>query len=144
MSEINLIYYLIFMKKIRLTFIFGTTISLVFITIFLIYKDLIFYGLGQLKGQVLIVWQARPIEEILEKPIFPDSIQQKLILIQEIKRFAEDSLGLSPSENYTTVFDQKGKPILWVVTACPPFKLEAKMWDFPIAGSFSYKGFLIR
>lgn len=129
------------MKKSRLKFILGLGLCLFFISIFLIYKDLILYGLGQLNGQVRIIWQARPIEEILEKPIFPDSIQQKLVLIQEIKRFAEDSLGLSPSENYTTVFDQKGKPILWVVTACPPFKLEAKTWDFPIAGSFSYKGF---
>ena len=129
------------MKKKHLKFIFGSSLSLILFVIFLIYKDLIFYGLGQLKGQVQIVWAAKPIEEILEKPIFPDSIQQKLVLINEIKRFAEDSLGLSPSENYTTVFDQKGKPILWVVTACPPFLLEAKTWDFPIAGSFSYKGF---
>jgi predicted aminopeptidase len=61
-------------------------------------------------------------------------------LIEEIKRFAIDSLRLNPSDNYTTFYDQHQKPILWVITACQPFELNAKKWNFPIVGTFSYKG----
>ncbi len=103
--------------------------------------ELVAYGISQGYGQLRIVWNARPVEEYLNNPAFPDSLKQKLVLIQEIRRFAIDSLGINDSENYTTVYDQQGKPVLWVVTACPPYKMEAKEWKFPLIGSFSYKGF---
>jgi predicted aminopeptidase len=103
--------------------------------------ELLQYGLMQARGQAKILWEARPIEEVLADTTFPDSLKQKLQLIQEIRRFAEDSLGLNPSKNYTTFYDQQGKPILWVLTACPPYELNAYEWRFPLLGSFSYKGF---
>jgi predicted aminopeptidase len=103
--------------------------------------ELLQYGWMQALGQAKILWQARPIEAVLADPTFPDSLKNKLQLIQEIRRFAEDSMGLNPSKNYTTFYDQKGKPVLWVLTACPPYELKAYEWHFPLLGSFSYKGF---
>jgi predicted aminopeptidase len=103
--------------------------------------ELLSYSLAQGYGQARILWQARPVAEVLADPAYPDSVKAKLRLIAEIKQFAEDSIGLKKSENYTTFFDQKGKPILWVLTACEPFQLVEKEWDFPLVGSFSYKGF---
>lgn len=104
-------------------------------------RDLLEYALMQALGQLHIVWQARPIEEVLADSNFPDSLKNKLQLVQEIRRFAEDSIGLKPSKNYTTFYDQKGKPALWVLTACAPYELKAYEWHFPLLGSFSYKGF---
>ncbi|MDH4058039.1 MAG: aminopeptidase, partial [Cyclobacteriaceae bacterium] len=75
--------------------------------------SLIFYGISQGIGQLRIVWNARPIEEVLKDPGFPDSLKQKLHLIKEIKRFAIDSLGLNDSENYQTIYDQKGEELMW-------------------------------
>ncbi len=103
--------------------------------------ELIIYGLGQARGQVKVIWNAQPIEEILENPQVADSLKQKIRLTQEIREFAIDSLGVSDSESYKSVYDQKGKPVLWVVTACEPFSLEDKKWHFPLLGSVSYKGF---
>lgn len=117
-------------------------IALLLVIIFgIIYKDLVLYGLSQGKGQLSIVWNARPTEEMLGDPNFPDSLKEKLVLIQEIRRFAVDSLGIKDSENYTTVYDQKGQPLLWTVTASEPYELKAKEWRFPVLGSVSYKGF---
>lgn len=115
-------------------------LSLVFAVIFW-HRELVGYGLGQLRGQLGIIWQARPVAEALQDPAFPDSLKHKLQLIQEIRRFAVDSLGITDSDNYTTVYDQRGKPILWVVTACEPYRLEPKQWDFPFLGKVPYKGF---
>lgn len=105
------------------------------------HRQLVSYGISQAYGQLRIIYQARPVEAYLADPAFPDSLKQKLLLIQEIRRFAVDSLGISDSENYTTVYDQHGKPILWVVTACEPYALQNKEWKFPVLGNFSYKGF---
>ena len=39
------------------------------------------------------------------------------------------------------MYDQKGKPGMYVVTACEPYDLIPYQWSFPIVGDFSYKGF---
>lgn len=103
--------------------------------------DAALYGFRQAKGQLKIIFDTRPVAEVLTDKAFPDSLKKRIELIQEIKKFAVDSLGLSPSENYTTFYDQHQKPILWVMTACEPFELKAKKWHFPIVGTFSYKGY---
>lgn len=107
----------------------------------LIYHDLVIYGIRQAKGQLHIIWNARPVEEFLADPNFPDSLKAKLKLIDEVRQFAIDSLGLKDTENYRTMYDQKGEEVMWVVMAAKPFKLEPYEWKFPVIGSVPYKGF---
>lgn len=105
---------------------------------------LISYGIDQLKGQLQIVMQAKPIEKVLKNPNLKPDNKRKLLLIGEIKKFAADSLGLKNTDNYTTFYDQHNKPVLWVLTASEPFSLKAYQWYFPFLGNVSYKGFFIR
>jgi len=113
----------------------------ILVVLMIIYHDLFIYGVRQGAGQLNVVWNAKPVEEYLADPTFPDSLKQKLMLINEVRRFAIDSLGLKDTKNYKTLYDQKGEEIMWVVTASEPFKLQAKEWDFPVLGSVPYKGF---
>lgn len=92
-------------------------------------------------GQLRILRNARSISEMMEDSAVSDSLKQKLRLVEEIKRFAFDSLGLEPSKNYNTFYDQGGKPILWVATGCYPYKMQSYMWKFPIVGKVPYKGY---
>jgi len=103
--------------------------------------SLLVYGVNQGIGQLNIVWNARPVDEILSDPKFPDSLKAKLHLINEVRKFAIDSLGLKDTDNYKTLYDQKGEELMWVVTACEPFELKPKEWTFPGLGSVPYKGF---
>jgi predicted aminopeptidase len=105
---------------------------------------LIYYGIGQLRGQLHIVMNAKPIDQILTSANLSADNKRKLLLIAEIKQFAIDSIGLKKSENYTTFYDQENKPALWVLTACEPFSLKAYQWYFPLLGNVSYKGFFIK
>lgn len=114
------------------------------VALIIIYWDLVVYGFRQGKGQLTIIWHARPVEEVLQDPSFPDSLKAKLNLIAEVRRFAIDSLGLKDTENYKTLYDQKGEEIMWVVTACEPFQFKPKEWKFPILGAVPYKGFFIK
>ncbi len=126
------------MKKILKT---GGFIILGGVTLFYIFNyQSVNYGIRQAKGQLRIVFNTRPVKEILANPAFPDSLRHKIELIEEIKKFTVDSLGLLPSKSYTSYYDQQGEPILWVITASPPYSLEAIAWKFPILGEFSYKG----
>jgi predicted aminopeptidase len=102
---------------------------------------LINYGLQQLKGQLHIVNNTISLTAYIQDSNTPDSLKSKAKLVEEIRQFAFDSLGINYSENYTEIFDQKGKASMFVVTACDPFSFTPKTWKFPIVGSFPYKGF---
>jgi predicted aminopeptidase len=105
------------------------------------YQDLVSYGYMQARGQATILLNTRPITEVLSDKTFTDSLKTPLKLITEIKQFAIDSLRLDSSGSYTQFYDQRGLPILWVLTASERYKLMAKTWEFPIIGTFSYKGY---
>lgn len=106
-----------------------------------IWNQLILYGISQGVGQVSLILQAEPVEEVVNDPSFPDSLKVKLKLIGEVKQYTIDSLGLNPSKNYTTFYDQHNKAVLFTISACEPYSLKAKEWRFPFLGSVSYKGF---
>lgn len=103
--------------------------------------DLLEYAASMGWGQMKILFNTKSVKKYINDENVPDSLKQNVLLIQEIKKFTVDSLGFEPSRNYSSVFDQKGKPLMWVVTACKKYSLEAKVWSFPIVGDVTYKGF---
>jgi predicted aminopeptidase len=103
--------------------------------------QLVLYGFQQGYGQLNIIWNAKPVAHYLKDPNFPDSLKARLELVKEIRKYAIDSLGLRDTENYQTLYDQKGEEVMWVVMASEPFALKPKEWEFPIIGSVPYKGF---
>lgn len=125
-------------SKIKL---FSEFVFLFIVILSLFYHQLIIYAISQAKGQLHIVMSAKLIDEVLLDNSVADSVKQKLILINEIKQFAVDSLGINPSENYSTFYDQTNQPKLQVITASLPFEFKAKEWTFPVLGAVPYKGF---
>lgn len=120
-------------------------VALLLLVVMLVYNfKLVDYGIDQLKGQLHIVCNAKPVDEVLNDNLLTAEDKRKLLLIAEIKKFATDSLGLKPSNNYSTFYDQQNKPVLWVVTGCEPFALKAYEWKFPLLGAVSYKGFFVK
>lgn len=103
--------------------------------------QLVSYGLAQGYGQLRIILNSRPVTEVLKDEGVDDETKDKLRMVQDIRMFAMDQLGLRNSKNYTTLYDQKGEPVLWVVRACYPFQLKNFEWTFPIVGTVSYKGY---
>ena len=103
--------------------------------------SLILYGFSQLRGQLKIIAAVQPIEDVKADPGIPQQWKEKLKLLDKIRLFAADSLKLNVSDNYTTFYNQHDKPVLWVLTGCLPYRLEAKTWWFPLIGNVTYKGF---
>lgn len=106
-----------------------------------IWNQLILYGLSQGAGQLSLILRSQPVNEVLNDPTFPDSLKTKMQLVQEVKQYTIDSLGLNPSKNYTTIYNQHDKPVLYTITACEPYAFKPKEWTFPFLGAVSYKGF---
>lgn len=113
----------------------------VLIALVVVYWDLVTYGIRQGYGQFNIIWNAKPVEDFMADPTFPDSLKARLKLIDEVRQYAIDSLGMKDTKNYKTLYDQKGEEIMWVVIAAEAFQLKPKEWKFPIVGTVPYKGF---
>lgn len=106
----------------------------------LVYREGIVYGYEQAKGQLTMIAQARPIAECIKDTTLPADIRYKLALVESIRKFAFDTLGLAQSDNYTTYYHHE-KPIMKVIVAAPPYSLEPKKWSFLFVGAFPYIGY---
>lgn len=113
----------------------------VLILLFAVNIKIITYGIRQGIGQLEMVYNAVPIDDLIADAEYPDSLKQKLLLIKEIRRFAIDSLNLKDSKSYNAVYDLKGRPTAYVVQACEKYRIKKYLWDFPIVGKLPYKGF---
>lgn len=105
------------------------------------YYDLLIYGLGQGIGQFNILWNVQNVEEFKQQKKGSKEELAKLDLIEDIKKYAIDSLKLNGKNNYNTIYDQKGKAILWVLAASKPYELKSIDWDYGFLGKMSYRGF---
>jgi predicted aminopeptidase len=119
----------------------GLSLLLIIIVLGVWQRELVAYGWLQLKGQLNVVNNAIPLEEFMELPTTTEEQKKKVEIVLEAKQFAFEELGINYSENYSKIFDQQGKPSMYVVTACDPYYFRPRMWKFPLVGSVPYKGF---
>ncbi len=124
------------MKKKITIFIIGLIAVLVFS-----YKELVMYGMNQLRGQLSLLTNSIAIEEALESTYYSNKEKDKLRLIQEIRYWASSELQLNVGGNYAEVVKQDSSSTMYVVTAAYPYKLESFEWSYGPIGKMAYKGF---
>lgn len=90
--------------------------------------------------QSFITFQSVPIQEVLQREDLGDVEREKILYIQEVKRFGEERLGLKKSKSYTKFYELK-RPPLYIITASEKDRLHPYCWYFPIIGEVTYKGF---
>jgi predicted aminopeptidase len=93
--------------------------------------------------QTFITLRSIPIQEVLDDEKVDDGTKEKISLIQEVKHYGEERLGLRATKSYSTFFETKG-PVLNVVTASEKERLHLYHWNFPIVGRVTYKSFFTR
>lgn len=103
--------------------------------------DLSVYLIKQISGQIGILSNTQSIESYVHERVLSEKELKNLQLIEEIKKYSVDTLGYNKSESYRRIYDQGGKPVLWVITASEPYELKPVKWNFPIVGNVTYKGF---
>ena len=115
---------------------------LIIILIFIVVNlKWVVYGIGQAKGQFSIINNAVPVSELLMDQNSPDSLIDKLHYLDSVKTYAFMGLNMAKSSIYSSIYDQKGQPVMFVVMACEPYALENYEWEIPLAGNFPYLGF---
>lgn len=82
-----------------------------------------------------------PIEEAIKDPKTTPDQKRKLELVEEVRRFAENDLGLAKTKNYTSFVQLKAPYVTWVVQASERSELKHYLWRYPLVGSMPYRGY---
>lgn len=106
-----------------------------------VYHETTIYLFHQSRGQLQILLNTRTFEDYASQNKLTEKQKQGLALINAIKKYSVDSLNYKPTKNFTSIYDQNGAPVLWVITASEKYKISPYYWRFPIVGEVSYKGF---
>jgi len=92
-------------------------------------------------GEARILGRAVPNEEVLKDNRVDEKIKDGIRLVQEVKEFAQQRLGLRLDGSYKTFYRVKSDTLIHLVSACPKDSLEPYTWHFPLVGRVQYKGF---
>jgi predicted aminopeptidase len=99
------------------------------------------YVLQAANGQYEILSGSVPLSEGLQSASLSPDERQRLGLVPRIKEFGEDSLGLSETRNYQSVYLKSDNPPIYTVSASPRDRLSRMTWWFPVVGNMPYLGF---
>lgn len=92
-------------------------------------------------GEAKILGGSVPYQEVLSDEEVSQEIKEGIRLVQEVKEFSHQRLGLRLDGAYETFYQVKGDGLIYLVSACPQESLDPYTWRFPIVGEVEYKGF---
>lgn len=102
------------------------------------------YLLKQGVGMLNSYGGAREIGAALERGELADEERALLRTVRQVRTFAMQELGLKSNGNYTRYKRIDKGYLVDVVSASEKTRFRARMWRFPLFGSFPYKGFFRR
>lgn len=95
-------------------------------------------------GQLRVLLGRESIEAAVATGRFNDAWRAKLRLVLQARRYAAEVLGLDVGGAYADLYDTRGGPIAWNVSASPPDAFAPHLWWFPIVGAVPYLGYFDR
>ena len=102
------------------------------------------YYLQAARGQVGLMRQRVPIDELVADATTDAATRERLALVGELRRFAVDRLGLPDNDSYTTFVDLGRDYVVYNVIAAGEFSVAPVTWCFPVAGCVAYRGYFDR
>jgi predicted aminopeptidase len=85
--------------------------------------------------------RAEKIQKLEREGTVDEKEQTLFSLVDEIRRYAVQKIGLKKNNNYTKYICVEKNHLVDVVSASRKDRFEPYLWKFPIFGSFPYKGY---
>ena len=92
-------------------------------------------------GELRSLSRSRPIERVLSAGGLPPDQAHELVLVQQVRAYARDCIGLKVGSAYTQFEDNACGPVAYAVSAARQDRLEPYEWTYPIIGAYEAKGF---
>jgi predicted aminopeptidase len=104
-------------------------------------ESLVHYAVKQGLKQGSLLLSAQKVEKVLQSPLTSQNLIRPLKLSQEIIHYAQNVLGMKVGASYRKYVELNRDWVTKVIFAAKKDQLEIKKFEFPIVGSFPYKGF---
>lgn len=85
--------------------------------------------------------RAVSVDTLLDDPEIPEETEDFLLLVEDIREFATEALGLAGTKNYTRYVHTDQDYLAAVVFGTKELAFVDHTWWFPITGEVPYKGF---
>ncbi len=92
-------------------------------------------------GQARVLTHTVPLVKALKDPSLSPEEQDKLRWVQQVRRYAQDVIGLKTGKSYLSFYDTHGRPAVYNFSACRKDALQPYSWSFPIVGKIQYLGY---
>jgi len=92
-------------------------------------------------GQLALMRQARPVDELLAAPDTDPALAVRLRRSQAMRRFASERLALPDNDSYRSYADIGRRALVWTVVATPRYGVQPRRWCYPLLGCLSYRGY---
>ncbi|BES73476.1 aminopeptidase [Marinobacter nanhaiticus D15-8W] len=92
-------------------------------------------------GQLSLLWNRKPIDDVLADPTTPDALREKLTLAMEARDFAAEQLALPVDDTFSDFVALDQPYVVYNLMVAPEFSLEPLAWCYPIVGCQSYRGY---
>jgi len=99
------------------------------------------YYMQAARGHMDVMNKRRPVDEVIQDADSPETLKERLALVQEAREFSISELHLPDNDSYRTYADLERDFVVWNVFAAPEFSLQAKTWCYPVAGCVGYRGY---
>jgi predicted aminopeptidase len=102
------------------------------------------YYMQAISGHSKVMSERRPMADIINDPDAPQTLKERLELVQQARQFSIDVLKLPDNDSYRSYADLGRDYVVWNVFAAPEFSLQPKEWCYPVAGCVAYRGYFAR
>ncbi len=99
------------------------------------------YYMQAARGHLSVMNHRRPVEEVIADRESPETLAERLTIVQRARDFAVNDLLLPDNDSYRTYADLERDYVVWNVIAAGEFSFAAKTWCYPVAGCVSYRGY---
>jgi len=93
------------------------------------------------RGHLALMSQRVDIDVMLEQPDLDADLRQRLLLVQQIRKYSVDRLALPESDSYSNYVQLDRPYVLQNLFAAPEFSTQLHRWCYPIVGCASYRGY---
>ena len=92
-------------------------------------------------GEYQLLAGQRSIDKILADGRTSSRLKGQLLLVQELRNFADGELKLPVDGHYRKYVDVHRPYVVWNVEAAREFSMESKSWWYPLVGRLEYRGY---
>jgi predicted aminopeptidase len=93
------------------------------------------------QGQISLLADSRPIDEVIADPATTPQLKTKLATARQIRAYAVAKLALPDNKSYRNYTALSRPYVVWNVVATPALSLKPIQWCFPVAGCVNYRGY---